>query len=121
VDVDITAPQGTTTSPVAVTSVTISGTATVTGDRGTTTLPFSGTSGSSAAGAAPPAVPTTETLTLPRHGNSVTVTLPTSYDLSINLGVFGTESGTCTTTTPGSVTIKVRCPRPPVRHAKCKK
>jgi hypothetical protein len=108
VDVDIAAPQGTTTSPVAITSLTISGTATVSGDGPVTALAFSGTNGPSAAGAAPPAVPTTETLTLPRHGGPVTVTLPMSYTLSINLG-FGIESGTCTTTSPGSVSIVVTC------------
>jgi hypothetical protein len=109
VEVGITAPQGTATSPVAITSLTISGAAAVAGDGPVTTLPFSGTSGPSAAGAAPPAVPTAESLTLPRQGRAVTVTLPTSYTLSINLG-FGTEAGTCTTTSPGSVTIAVTCP-----------
>jgi hypothetical protein len=105
--VNITAPQGTSVSPVAVTSLTIGGAASVSNDPLAATLPFSGTSGPSAAGQAPPAVPTTESLKLlAQRGNAVTVTLPASYSLSINLG-FGTESGTCTTTSPGSVTIKV--------------
>ena len=108
VAVGITAPQGTATSPVAITSLSISGAAAVSGDGPVTTLAFSGTSGPSAAGSAPPAVPTAETLTLPRQGRAVRVTLPASYNLSINL-VFGTESGTCTTTSPGSVTVAVIC------------
>src|SRR5690348_15915699 len=51
--VEINQPSGTTTSPVAITSVTISGTATVSGDDQATTLDFSGTGGSSAAGSVP--------------------------------------------------------------------
>lgn len=107
VDVAIDQPQGTTTSPVAVTSVTISGTATVAGDGSVTTLAFSGTGASSAAGAAPAAVDTTESLTLPSTSGTVTLTLPDSYDISIDLGIYGTESGTCTATSPGSESITV--------------
>jgi hypothetical protein len=107
VDVAINQPQGTTTSPVAITSVTISGTAAVSGDGSTTTLAFSGTSGPSAAGAVPPEVDTTESLTLPSSSGTVTVTLPASYTISIDLGSLGTESGTCTTTSASAESITV--------------
>ena len=51
VEVSIDQPQGTTTSPVAISSIAISGTATVSGDGSTTSLAFSGTGAGSAANA----------------------------------------------------------------------
>jgi hypothetical protein len=100
-------PSGSTTSPVAITSVTISGTATVSGDDSATTLAFSGTGGSSDAGAVPAEVDTSGSLALPSAAGTVTVTLPTSYSLSVVLTGLGTESGTCTTSSPTSESITV--------------
>lgn len=105
VQVSIDQPQGSTTSPVAITSVAVSGTADVTGDGSTTSLAFSGTGGASAAGAAPSAVNTTESLTL-SAGGTTTISIP-SYTLTIVLTGLGTESGTCTATTTPSVSITV--------------
>jgi hypothetical protein len=105
VELSIDQPQGSTTSPVAITSVAISGTATVSGDGSTTSLAFSGTGGASAAGAAPSAVDTTESLAL-NAGGTTTVSIP-SYTLTIVLTGLGTESGTCTATTTPSVSITV--------------
>jgi hypothetical protein len=105
VQLSVDQPQGSTTSPVAITSVAISGTATVSGDGSTTSLAFSGTGGGSAAGAAPSAVDTTESLAL-TAGGTTTLSIP-SYTLTIVLTGLGTESGTCTATTTPSVSITV--------------
>jgi hypothetical protein len=105
VQVSIDQPQSSTTSPVAITSVAISGTATVSGDGSTTSLAFSGTGGASAAGAAPSAVDTTESLTL-SAGGTTTISVPT-YTLTVVLSGLGTESGTCTATTTASESITV--------------
>jgi hypothetical protein len=105
VQVSIDQPQGTTTSPVAISSIAISGTATVSGDGSTTSLAFSGTGAGTAAGAAPSAVDTTESLTL-SAGGTTTISVP-SYTLTLDLTGLGTESGTCTATTTPSVSITV--------------
>jgi len=107
VDVNFTQPASGTTAPVAITSVSISGTGTVSGDGATTTLPFSGSVGAIAAGAAIPAVSADASLTLPASSGTVTVTLPTSYTLSLVLAGLGTESGACTVSSPSSETITV--------------
>lgn len=107
VDVNFSQPASGTTAPVAITSVTISGTGSVSGDGTTTTLPFTGSVGPVAAGAAIPGVSADASLTLPASSGSVTVTLPTSYTLSLVLTGLGTEAGSCTAASPGSQTITV--------------
>lgn len=107
VQVNISQPAGGTTAPVAITSITVSGTASVSGDGATTTLPFTGSVGSVAAGSVIPAVSADASLTLPASSGTVTVTLPASYTLSIVLAGLGTEAGICTATSPGSQSITV--------------
>ncbi len=106
VQVNISQPAGG-SSPVAISGITVSGTATVAGDGATTTLPFSGSIGAVAANTPFPAISTNVPLTLPASNATVTVTLPTTYSLSVNAGSFGILSGTCTATTPTSVSITV--------------
>jgi hypothetical protein len=100
--VTITQPGAGATAPVAITSITISGTATVTGDGATTTLPFTGTAGPVASGAVTPDVVATATLTLPPSSGTVTVTLPTNYNLSTVITGLGNEGGPCAATAPST-------------------
>jgi hypothetical protein len=104
VEISIDQPSGA-GEPVAITSISISGTATVTGDGSTTSLAFSGTGGATAADEPTAEVDTTESLTLGVAGTT-TISVP-SYDLSVNLGSLGIESGTCTATTTPSESITV--------------
>jgi hypothetical protein len=107
VDVNFSQPSGGSTAPVAIGGITISGTASVSGDGAITTLPFSGSVGAISAGSVIPAVSADASLTLPASSGTVTVTLPTSYNLSLTLTGLGTEAGTCTATSPGSESITV--------------
>jgi len=106
VQVNFSQPGGT-TAPIAITSITISGTATVSGAGSTTTLPFSGSIGAVASGASIPAISANASLTLPATSGTVTVTLPATYNLSIVLAGLGTEAGPCTSAAPDSQNITV--------------
>jgi hypothetical protein len=107
VQVTFTQPGTSTTVPVAITDTTISGTASVSGDDPTTTLPFTGDTGPLPSGSTQPDITATAALTLPAADGTVTVTLPTTYTLSVDLGILGTEAGTCTATAPTSASITV--------------
>jgi hypothetical protein len=98
VQVSFTQPGTSSTVPIEIPNTTLSGTASVSGDDATTTLPFSGSTGAIPAGAAQPDITATAALALPATSGTVTVTLPTTYNLSVELGFLGTESGTCTAT-----------------------
>ncbi|HKT04335.1 MAG TPA: WxL domain-containing protein [Rugosimonospora sp.] len=104
IQVSFSQPSGGTTAPVAITSITISGTATVTNGN-VSTLPFSGAIGAVAAGAVIPEVTASASLTLPASTGSVGVVLPATYNLSIVLAGLGTESGPCTTSSTAGILI----------------
>jgi hypothetical protein len=106
VQVTASSPPGTASLgiPVTVSSWTGTGTATVTGDGSITTLPFSYTGGSIPVGGAFPGFSVSEPLVMPASG-TVTVTMPTTFTLTFNIGISDTVS--CTATAPGSDTITV--------------
>jgi WxL domain surface cell wall-binding len=95
VQVTFTQPGGAST-PTAISSITISGTASVSGDSATTILPFTGSIGSVAAGGTIPALNATASLLLPLANGTVTVTLPATYFFSEVFTTGASESGTCT-------------------------
>jgi hypothetical protein len=107
IQVSFSQPSGGTTAPLAISSITISGTATVS-NAGVSSLPFSGSIGAVASGAVIPTVTATASLALPASGGNVTVTLPTTYNLSIVLTGLGTESGPCTASSSAGVVVSVQ-------------